>query len=172
MNNHNKGFTLIEILVTVSILAVVVAGLSMTINTILKTYNIARDQVIVMRQVENTGHWMTQDLQHVENPSDGSLPNLNGFPFPLEIECYSGDDVQSTETVNYQIISEDTNNKLFRTVNGGGAMLVAEYIDTDNTSIATLTEEDTGDKYYELAVAASFGGKEVQLIYTIKPRVQ
>jgi prepilin-type N-terminal cleavage/methylation domain-containing protein len=50
-----SGFTLIELLISTAILAVVVAGLSLTINTIMNTYNIARDKSIALRQVQNAG---------------------------------------------------------------------------------------------------------------------
>jgi prepilin-type N-terminal cleavage/methylation domain-containing protein len=163
----NKGFTLIEILVAVSILAIIAAGLSMTINTILKTYNIARDQSIAMRQVENAGHWLNQDLQNIDNP-----PNLNGFPFPLDIDCYSGAGIASTEAVSYQLENVNDNIRLTRTVEGGDNVLVADYLDLDNTSITTLTDEATGDRYYELTIAAVYESKQAKMTYVIKPRVQ
>jgi prepilin-type N-terminal cleavage/methylation domain-containing protein len=163
---RKNGFTLIEVLVTVSILAIVAAGLSMTINTILNTYDIARDKSVLLRQVERTGYWISEDIQRVESPP----PNLNGFP--VQINCYTGDDIADTDAIQYQIIADDTNHKIYRSVNGGSSMMIAEYIDIANTSIATATDNVTGDKYYNLTVSATYNNKVEESTFTIKPRVQ
>jgi prepilin-type N-terminal cleavage/methylation domain-containing protein len=163
-----SGFTLIELLISTAILAVVVAGLSFTINTIMNTYNIARDQSVALRQVQNAGYWMTQDIQRVESPP----PNLSAFP--IQMQCYTGDDLSDTETIAYSIVSENDINRIYKSVNGGENMLIANYIiDTpDKTSISSTTDNVTGEKYYVLEVTASYNETEESGVYVIKPRVQ
>jgi prepilin-type N-terminal cleavage/methylation domain-containing protein len=163
-----SGFTLIELLISTAILAVVVAGLSLTINTIMNTYNIARDKSIAMRQVQNAGYWMTQDIQRVESPP----PNLSSFP--IQMQCYTGDDLSDTVTIAYSIVTEDEVNRIYKSVNGGENMLIADYIinTPDKTSISSSTDNVTGEKYYILEVTASFNAAEESGIYVIKPRVQ
>ena len=164
----NHGFTLIELLISTAILAVVVAGLSLTINTILNTYDIARDRSIVLRQVQNAGYWMTQDIQRVESPP----PNLSSFP--IQIQCYTGDDLSDTETIAYSIVNEDDVNRIYKSVNGGDNLLIADYIvnTPGKTGISSTTDNVTGEKYYILEVTASYNETEESGVYYIKPRVQ
>jgi prepilin-type N-terminal cleavage/methylation domain-containing protein len=164
----DSGFTLIELLISTAILAVVVAGLSLTINTIMNTYTIARDKSIVLRQVQNAGYWMTQDIQRVEAPP----PNLSAFP--IQIQCYTGDDLSDTETIAYSIVTEGENNRIYKSVNGGENMLIADYIinTPGKTGISSSTDNVTGEKYYVLEVTASFNETEESGVYVIKPRVQ
>jgi prepilin-type N-terminal cleavage/methylation domain-containing protein len=163
-----SGFTLIELLISTAILAVVVAGLSLTINTIMNTYNIARDKSIALRQVQNAGYWMTQDIQRVESPP----PNLTAFP--IQIQCYTGDDLSDTETIAYSIVTENEVNRIYKSVDGGQNMLIADYIINipGKTGISSSTDNVTGEKYYVLEITASFKEAEESGVYVIKPRVQ
>jgi prepilin-type N-terminal cleavage/methylation domain-containing protein len=163
-----SGFTLIELLISTAILAVVVAGLSLTINTIMNTYNIARDKSIALRQVQNAGYWMTQDIQRVESPP----PNLSAFP--IQIQCYTGDDLSDTETIAYSIVTENEVNRIYKSVDGGQNMLIADYIINipGKTGISSSTDNVTGEKYYILEITASFKEAEESGVYVIKPRVQ
>jgi prepilin-type N-terminal cleavage/methylation domain-containing protein len=163
-----SGFTLIELLISTAILAVVVAGLSLTINTIMNTYNIARDKSIALRQVQNAGYWMTQDIQRVESPP----PNLTAFP--IQIQCYTGDDLSDTETIAYSIVTENEVNRIYKSVDGGQNMLIADYIINipGKTGISSSTDNVTGEKYYILEITASFKEAEESGVYVIKPRVQ
>lgn len=165
---RNKGFTLVEMLVTVSILAVVMGGLSMTINTIMKTYDIARDDAIVLRQVQNTGYWMTQDIQRVAKPH----PNL--YEFPVSMVCYEGSDINATETIIYSYENCDAVGicEIYKSVNSVQTMLIAQYIDSNQTSILRITDNVTAERYYNLHVVANYNGKEMSGTYIIKPRVQ
>ena len=163
-----SGFTLIELLISTAILAVVITGLSLTINTIMNTYNIARDKSIALRQVQNAGYWMTQDIQRVESPP----PNLSAFP--IQIQCYTGDDLSDTETIAYSIVTENEVNRIYKSVDGGENMLIADYIINipGKTGISSSTDNVTGEKYYVLEITASFKEAEESGVYVIKPRVQ
>jgi hypothetical protein len=156
------------LLISTAILAVVVAGLSLTINTIMNTYNIARDKSIALRQVQNAGYWMTQDIQRVESPP----PNLTAFP--IQIQCYTGDDLSDTETIAYSIVTENEVNRIYKSVDGGQNMLIADYIINipGKTGISSSTDNVTGEKYYILEITASFKEAEESGVYVIKPRVQ
>jgi hypothetical protein len=111
---------------------------------------------------------MTQDIQRVESPP----PNLTAFP--IQIQCYTGDDLSDTETIAYSIVTENEVNRIYKSVDGGQNMLIADYIINipGKTGISSSTDNVTGEKYYILEITASFKEAEESGVYVIKPRVQ
>ena len=63
----NKGFTLVEVLVCLSILGFITTGLTMSINTIFKDSNLIVRETVSLRQVQNAGFWVTKDIQRAKS---------------------------------------------------------------------------------------------------------
>ncbi|MBM3143277.1 MAG: prepilin-type N-terminal cleavage/methylation domain-containing protein [Chloroflexi bacterium] len=58
-----KGFTLIELLVGIAIAVFVVGAASMTVITMMRLSPQSNNWAIALRQVQNTGYWISRDVQ-------------------------------------------------------------------------------------------------------------
>jgi len=115
---NEKGFTLVEALVTVLILSSILSVAATTVVVTMKTSRQNTECTVNLRQVENAGNWISSDAlmsQEVDINKSGVFLNLR----------WSDWDGNSYE-VDY-LITED--HMLMRQFNGGTATLIAEYID-------------------------------------------
>jgi prepilin-type N-terminal cleavage/methylation domain-containing protein len=157
-----KGFSLIEMAMAIAIIGVVVPGISMSIVHIFKNHEKASDAYVVMQQVQNTGHWISRDIQAAD---EITLGGPDGFPVTLIVP------VDTEASNNHKIIYSFESDKLKRRVydsldNLITESLVAQYIDTGQTSISS------GDSNtYELTASASRNDASVQRNYTIRQRL-
>jgi prepilin-type N-terminal cleavage/methylation domain-containing protein len=72
-----KGFTLIEMLIVLGIMGAIGGAMTVTTATIAKITPQNNDQVVILRQVQNAGYWITRDVQMAQavnsNPASGIL---------------------------------------------------------------------------------------------------
>jgi prepilin-type N-terminal cleavage/methylation domain-containing protein len=158
----DKGFSLIEMAVAIAIIGIIVPGISMSIVHIFKNHEKASDAYIVMQQVQNTGHWISRDIQAADNVT---LGNPDGFPVTLIVP------VDTEESNNLKIVYSFESDRLKRRVydsldNLISESLVAQYIDTGQTSISS-----GGSNTYELTARAFRNETSVQRSYTIRRRL-
>jgi len=160
-----KGFTLLEVLVGLAIVAVIVVPITTTTTLIVKSFRQAAEQNAVLPQVQNAGYWISLDVQIASgiNPS-----GLNGFPLSLDIPTDGNPEHDG------RILYSFVGNKLMRKVyDSSGEILVSETfiadcIDTDNTTFS-LVDTDAG--HYRLTVTALGDVAGATKSYEIKQRV-
>ena len=158
----SKGFSLIEIALAIAILGVIVPGISMSIVHIFRNHEKAGDAYVVMQQVQNTGHWISRDIQLADNIT---LGDSDGFPVTLIVP------VDTEQGNNQKIVYSFESDKLKRSFYDSLESLVTEtqiakYIDTGQTSIAK-----GGSGNYELTTSASRNEASVRRSYTIRQRL-
>jgi prepilin-type N-terminal cleavage/methylation domain-containing protein len=61
MKRGEKGFTLIEVLVVVFIMALIAGGATMTIAQVLGITKNSNDRTTAIRQVQSAGYWISRD---------------------------------------------------------------------------------------------------------------
>jgi len=149
-----KGFTLIEMLVAISIGAAIMSVMVAAITVILWTTSQNEDWNINLRQVHNAGHWISGDAlmaQEVHTDTPGVFLEL------------SWNDWNNDQNVKYYI----TSNTLTRSLNDGTPILIAENIVTDNTTCSW----DSDDQKLTVNIrSAVHGGRYAEQTYEITPR--
>ena len=128
INKKQRGFTLIELLIAIAITSVITGGIT---TAIFQTFTVnarTSSHMTAVRQVQNAGHWISQDTQMAQEvlPSGGT-----GFN-PLTLTWTEWVD-GTVNTVIYTIADDE----LKRSHSEDGVltseMIVARYIDTEPT---------------------------------------
>jgi prepilin-type N-terminal cleavage/methylation domain-containing protein len=127
---NEKGFTLIEVLVTILILSTILTVTTAAIIVTMKTTTQNTEWNVNLRQVQNAGNWISHDalmaqVVHTDNP---------GVFLNLRWSDWDGNNF------NVDYILQD--NRLMRQVNGGTAALIAEYIDPSGTTCTWVGGEN------------------------------
>ena len=164
VRQREKGFTLLEVVIGVAIMALVVVAVAMTATTILLNYGRAAEQNVALPQVQNVGYWISRDVLTTRNVTAG---DPNGFPLSLAIPV--DEDANNDYSIDYSF----EGNKLMRKVydsseNLTSETLIADYIDTDNTTFNTV---NATAGYHKLTVTASKDGAGTTRSYEIGQRI-
>ena len=166
MKRREKGFTVLEALIGVAIMAIVVVAVAMTTTTLLLNEGQAAGQNTALPQVQNAGYWISRDVQMARNVTPSpSAPN--GFPLSLDIP------IDKDKNNDYTIVYFFEGDKLKRQVYDSLGTLtsetfIAEYIDTSNTTFSAL-DADAG--LYKLTVRASRDETGATRSYEISQRL-
>ena len=169
LRKDQKGFTLVELLIVVPIMAIVsVAAIAVIIHVVQSTYTTAH--MVVIRQVQTAGDLVSHDgiqAQVIEVPAE---PESRGFPFIFRwtdwddseahevIYSLSGGDI---EQLQRQEIIRDKDGTQISDI----TILVAEFIDSANTSCSPIDEG-----VLTFTVAAEFEGRTETRTYEVTPR--
>ncbi len=164
MKRREKGFTLLEALIGVAIMAIVVVAVAMTITTLLLNEGQAAGQNTALPQVQNAGYWISRDVQMARNVTP-SAPN--GFPLSLDIP--RDDNPDNDYTIDYLFDGGKLKRQVYDSL---GTLIsetfIAEYIDTSNTTFSAL-DADAG--LYKLTVRASRDETGATRSYEISQRL-
>jgi prepilin-type N-terminal cleavage/methylation domain-containing protein len=157
LKGNQKGFTLIEVLVTVGILGAIMGVMSMTVMSIMIIAPRSSNWAIALRQVQNAGYWISRDVLMSENVT----VDEPGVFLALEWDDGGG--------AHYEVDYVFSDGELRRQLNGASpGTLVAQYIVEADTSFVV---DDLVDTKYDLTVKASHDGVEVERVYGITPRL-
>ena len=75
MKKGQSGFTIVELLVTVAITAVVGTAATIATNQVCRSTGHSNNRITVVRQVQNAGYWINRDAQMAHNVvADGLTP--------------------------------------------------------------------------------------------------
>jgi len=159
MNRNQRGFTLIEVILSIAIAGLLGVGVTSTISQTIGVNTIASQHMIAVQQVENAGYWMNYDtlMAQAIAPSVGS-----GFPLSLTWVSWSGDTTQ----VTYALSSNNFQRSV--SVNGGVATqtVVAQNINPDPVK----TNCSFSAHVLTFNVSATVGPTTESRIYQIKQR--
>jgi prepilin-type N-terminal cleavage/methylation domain-containing protein len=167
LHKGQRGFTLIEMLVVLTLIGLITGGITAAIMQILTINHSASNHMIAVRQVQQAGKEVSKDtLQSQSVNATGG----QGFPLTLIWEEYG---TNQTHLVIYDfggMSGEGKELERSHTINGGNLTVirVAQYIDPYHTSCswnnATLT----------FTVTATVGSGPYEAIekriYEIEPR--
>ncbi len=128
MKLGEKGFTLVELLVAITIMALASGAAGAAIFQVFRNTQRNNDHMTAVLQVQNAGYWISRDAQMVQSVTTDNL-----FLVLSWTEENSGDEYQVTYTL--ENMPEGGLKKLLRnqSINGGPSTttLVAQYIDPD-----------------------------------------
>jgi len=145
MKQGQCGFTLIEIAVATAIMALIASTATMTTFSVLNNTERTNNQMTVVRQVENAGHWISQDTQAAGSVSTENLTSPAFLVFTWTEWGYNEDSIYHSVTYSIEDISGGIGKLKRNHQDSQGAnedTLVAEYVyyslsDPANTSNAS-----------------------------------
>ncbi|MFC1957489.1 type II secretion system protein J [Chloroflexota bacterium] len=134
MKRNERGFTFIELLISIAIIGLIAGAASTTTFQVMTGTNRSNDRMTVIRQVQNAGYWISRDTRMAEGVS--TAPDF----LTLTWTEWDYDEVSTYHSVTYsfQDLSDDGIGELLRTHwSSAGAneqILVAEYISEASTT--------------------------------------
>jgi prepilin-type N-terminal cleavage/methylation domain-containing protein len=161
MHKEQRGFTLIEMLVVVTLIGLISTGITASIIQVLNINTRASNHMIAVRQVQQAGKEVSKDTLQARPD------NINDNPLGAFL-ALNWTDWEGQENVVVYTITEDGELQRSYTIDGEAQAtappVVAEYIDPDQTSCEwngiVLTFE----------VTATVGGQSETRVYEIEPR--
>lgn len=162
MKRGEEGFTLIEVIIALVIMAIIMPVMTMTTTALVTYHQKANDHNIALNQVQNAGGWISRDVQMARNVI---FDEPSGFPLTLDVP------IDTDENNDHRVVYLFGSNKLKRQVYDSSETLtaetlIAEYINTEDT-----TFDIRDSNVYELAIRASKGEAVVEKTYEIVKRI-
>ncbi len=162
MRQRQKGFSLLEMLVALGIVAAVIASITLTVTTLLMNSQQPSTQQTLLQQARNAGHHIPRDIQMSSNVT---LSSPNGFPLIINIPV--DQDWNHDYTVDYLFDGNTLKRQQFDSSDNLTAeTLVAQYVDNDNTIF-----ENIAQGLYELTIRVSMGEEVVNASYQARNRL-
>ncbi|MCK5577734.1 MAG: prepilin-type N-terminal cleavage/methylation domain-containing protein [Dehalococcoidales bacterium] len=171
IKRDQNGLTMIELLVAVAITALIMSGLTMIIFNIVSNNAQNSGQMTVLRQVQNSGHWISRDTLMAQ---EVYVTPGTGFPLTLtwinELADLDNPPIVYQVVYNYDSIGQRLTREYYEYPQGQPPVLVAttfiaEYLDSVNATF-------DGTKLV-LSVSASLDGfrpVSESRTYEISPR--
>lgn len=163
MKRREKGFTLLEVLIGVAIMAIVVVAVAMTTTTLLLNEGQAAGQNTALPQVQNAGYWISRDVQMARNVVFDDPDFLLSLDIPVDT------DENNDYTIDYLFDGDKLKRRVYDSLGTlTSETFIAEYIDTSNTTFSAL-DADAG--LYKLTVRASRDETGATRSYEISQRL-
>lgn len=170
LKKYEKGFTIIELLVTISVAVAITGAAAMTIQTLMKVSPQTNNWAIALRQVQNAGYWISRDVQM----SSGNITVGNKQPdfLTLEVPYEAAADNITTKTIAYKFETLSGEEWLTRTDSTSGKIVIAEYISADNDkTYAQYSDNCTDNCTLSFTITAISGDVPVTKTYEAGQRV-
>ncbi len=180
LRGKQKGFTLVELLVAIPIIAVVAAAVAgITIQT-LRSNRISADTLAV-RYAQQAGDWVSKDGIQAQSATGVSTGVGSGIPFTLKWSFWdtgTSPPVNDTHTVSYSL--QDTPSSSLKRLVRCEVVTDKDGIETKNTTITvaegvdssatTCRWQDSGQKTFIFTVTIVVGQETQTRSYQISPR--
>jgi len=166
-----KGFTFVELLVVMGIVALLAGAASVTTVQVITVTKQGSDHMTAVRQAQNAGYWISRDALMAENVVVDDDPETADFLILNWTEWgYDEDSVYHVVTYSFQDLSED-HGKLKRTywnsTGAGKETVIAEHIYYNPDDPENTTEADYTTPVLTVRIAASLGEASETREYTV-----
>jgi hypothetical protein len=128
---------MIELLVALAITALIMGGLTFIIFNIISNNAQNSGQMTVLRQVQNSGHWISRDTLMAHEVSVDPV-SITGFPLTLEWTQFADEDPMVYRVI-YYYVGDELTREYYEYEQGQPPVLVAttfiaEYLDSVNVA--------------------------------------
>ena len=170
MKRSEQGFTLVELLVVLAVVALIGSAATMTTFQVLTATKRSNDHMTAIRQAQNAGYWISHDAQMAQVISAGDDPATADIVEFITLNWANWENGEEHTVVYTFDDMAGGLNKLNRThwIDDGISeqSLVAEYIDADSSSF-----DEQEDGRWKLTIQASPGTATETREYEVDPRV-
>jgi prepilin-type N-terminal cleavage/methylation domain-containing protein len=163
LKKGERGFTLIEMLVVLTLIGIITAGITAAISQVLTINTRASNHMIAVRQVQQAGKEVSKDTLQAQNVTYTENPN-----FLLTLAWIDSDSAENA--ANYTI--EDNKLQRSQSIDGGSPnfRVIAQYIDPAQSSCSW----NNVTRVLTFTVTATVGNGPYEAIetriYEIQPR--
>ena len=167
---EQRGFTLIELLIALVISSLIVVPISMAFVQIMKITSQSRNHMLVVRQLQTAGYWVSRDSQMAKD-AIWQEPASTPVELPWQLTL-SWEDVTGTEQYKavYSITADNSLERAYyiNNVQQGEPSLIAEHVVSD----PIMTNFDKSVAYGAVfTVTASIGDTIETRVYDIMYRL-
>ncbi len=175
MKLGEKGYTLIELLIAITIMALATGAAGAAIFQVLRNTERNNDYMTVVRQVENAGYWISRDAQMAHSISADNLT----LPDFLVINWTEWDEAGNPtyHSANYTITIENLTDGVgtlkrshWSSAGASEQTLVAQYIYCDPGDADNTTKVSYQSPVLTVRLTALFEETIETKEYKIKPR--
>lgn len=159
-NTLANGFTLIEVLIALTITGLIMGGISTAIIQMFSVSDQNTNAITAQRQVQQVGFYVSRDGQTAQTISTGNDPAGTGFPIIFEWTSWDGDEFEITYTLQDGVVG--------RIERVNSILITSQSIATNITAFGTLFSDTIdpegvqisppGDGVYHLTVTANVDG--------------
>jgi type II secretory pathway pseudopilin PulG len=172
MKKDENGFALITLIVVIALSAIIATGAGMTTVQVIKVTQATQDQSIAVRQAQNLGFWVSQELMKAYAVTTTDDPDTTSIEFIIiRWKDWQTGDIYDTRYYWYD--PESTLKKVFRKNvvhnNSGGEISNTLTLVADNIYSANLSLEE--DIRWKLSIEARSGNKSETREYEIGKRL-
>ena len=163
VHDNQRGFTLIELIIAITIAALITGGITYAVMQILTINTRASNHMVAVRQVQQAGKEVSKDALQAQNVTRGVN---QGFPLAFNWTEWG---TNYTHRVTYTLEGTGALKKLQRqhvdpALNTTTNTTVAEYI--SSASFVQLP----GGPAYNFTVTATVGDQSETRLYEVQPR--
>ena len=173
MKYGQAGFMFIEVMVAMSIIALVAAATTMSIFQMASTTDRSNGYMTAVRQVQNAGYWISQDAQMAESVSTDNLTPPNILVLKWTDWGYDTDSVYHSVTYSLENVSDGIGELKRTHQDSEGAneqMLVAQDIYYDPSDPDNATQASYEGRVLTVKLVAMSGGTEEVREYKVYTR--
>ena len=172
LKKGQRGFTLIEVLIVITLTGLIAGGLTTTIMQVVTMSHRTANRMTAVRQVQQAGFWVSPDVQ-MSQPDEVDTGNDPGTP-EFELLTLGWIEFEGAANPTHEVIYTLEDGELWRSHSVGGGVptviRVAEYIDSDpQKTKCEIVAGELGDEL-KFTVTATVGEQSETKIYRIKPR--
>jgi prepilin-type N-terminal cleavage/methylation domain-containing protein len=167
-NNNQRGFTLIEIIITLAIASFIVVLIGMAFAQTMIITSKSQDHMLVIRQLQTAGYWVSRDSQMAKN-AIWQEPVEEPFPLQWQLTINWEDITANTYEAVYVITEEG---KFVRYYYRNSVLQETRIIAEGIVSDPAQTYYDTSVAYgAEFRIAATIGGITESRDYNVLSRL-
>ena len=174
MKHGEKGYTLIELAIAITIMALASSAAGGAIFQILRDTQRNNDHITAVRQVQNAGYWISRDAQMAETATtDLTLPDFLILSWTEWDDA--GDPISHSATYSFEELTDGIGKLKRSHLSSAGVneqTLIAEYIYYDSNDIDDTSQASYESPVLTVQLTALFEKTLETREYRIKHRVQ
>lgn len=164
-----SGFTLIEMLISLGLFAIVLVGISAAYIQTLEVIAASKNHIQAINYAQNAGVWIVRDGEQAKTviSDDPTTPTVTEvLTISWDLSSFGG----AKHTIRYA--RSGTN--MTRSDNGGTPVVIASGIKTAADFTMTKVTEPDNSVYYKITVKSTIGSyqaRNASLVFYFKPRL-